>query len=777
MNWNIRLAYIQTISFSIGMGIIQIAFSIYVIQGLGQTNLILGFLFTAQGLASTIFVFPSGFLADKYRRDTLIRTAVLFGVLSQLSLIYSTFLGETPQLALNVLFLAQSLGGLAWGLSGPAGQALIADSIESGNRSKVFANMHYVGFLASAAGPFAAAGITVILGDTWGIEVLKSVIIFGALSSLIAWAALVLVSDNKTLIAKEERYVSSLFTPLFSKRKRKEKEKEIEEKKEIPPREESFRQQSMFFGRSFSYDVYVPSIIVISGIIIGFGAGATVAFFPVLFADPVIGYDLKPFFTFVIFGATNVVSGFMGLAAQRLIKNFGRIGSMFVVQGLAIICLLGLTVNLAFYMNKTLSLNFSVILLVLFFISRNALMNASSPISRSIVMDCVPPLSRAKWNSLETLAWGMFWSVSASIGGFIVDSYGFLYVFIFTVTLYTIATLMLLLIRNRVPKESVLTHTYQLGKLKSKNRVVLPSISVTDDLKFADVSGQLSSSAISYYAKTAEGGAGLVYLEPAYISNSGKSHSYQVGIHDDYVIPRMIDVVKQIHENGALAGIRLRHAGAATTSFLSGDQPLAPSAITIGDKDPSRPLTDDELSHLITCYVQAAKRAVNAGFDIVEVSACVFPDKFSNLLGQFFSPDFNLRKDKYGGTLRNRLLFPLDVVRAIKTNLPPEVMLSFHLTLPFQGLSIEDLLEVASSLEKKGGIDLLSMGYSGSWSQRVGFDDLCEQIRKNVKSLPLILHGDFNVESAETALRKGQADFIGFEKLIQEDRSFPQTLR
>jgi len=755
MNWNIRLAYIQKICSSIGMGIIQIAFSVFVIQGLGQTNFILGTLFTMQGLASTIFVFPSGFLADKYRRDTLIRTAVLFGVLSQLSLIFSTFLGETPQLALNILFLAQGLGGLAWGLSGPAGQALIADSIEPGNRSRVFANMHYASFSASAAGPFVAAGITVFLGDTWAIEVLKSVIFIGALSSLVAWCAFILVSDNKALVVKNER--------------KEEKEREIPSSKEI-------HKESTLFRREFSYDVFVPSIIVISGIIIGFGAGATVAFFPVLFADPVIGYDLKPFFTFVIFGATNVVSGFMGLVAQRLIKNFGRIGSMFLVQGLAIVCLLGLTANLAFYMNKTVSFNFSVVLLVIFFISRNALMNASSPISRSIVMDCVPSLSRAKWNSLETLAWGMFWSVSASIGGSIVDSYGFLYVFIFTATLYTIATLMLLLIKNRVPKESILTHTYQLGKLKTRNRVVLPSISVADDLRFGDVSGQLSPSAISYYAKIAEGGAGLVYLEPAYISNSGKSHNYQVGIHEDYVIPRMVDAVNQIHGNGALAGIRLRHAGAATTRFLSGDQPLAPSAITIADKNLSRPMTDDELSHLITCYIQAAKRAVSAGFDIVEVSACIFPNKFSNLLGQFLSPNFNLRIDKYGGSLRNRLLFPLDVVRAIKTNIPPEIMLSFHLTLPFQGLSIEDLLELAKSLEIVG-IDLLSLGYSGTWSQRDGFDEFCEQIRKEVKSLPLVLHGDFNVESAETALKRGQADFIGFEKLIQEDRSFPQALR
>ncbi len=90
MNWNIKLAYIQTIGSAIGFGITQTAFSIYVTQGLGQTNLILGNLFTTSGLASTLFVFPSGFFADKYRRDFLIRISVFFGVLAQITLIFST---------------------------------------------------------------------------------------------------------------------------------------------------------------------------------------------------------------------------------------------------------------------------------------------------------------------------------------------------------------------------------------------------------------------------------------------------------------------------------------------------------------------------------------------------------------------------------------------------------------------------------------------------------------------------------------------------------------
>ncbi|MFX0053206.1 MAG: MFS transporter, partial [Candidatus Hermodarchaeota archaeon] len=722
MNWNVRLAYIQTVSSSIGFGIIQTAFAVYVINGLGTTNVVLGNLFTVSGLASTIFVFPSGWAADKYRRDTLIKISVFFGLLSQATLFIAITLPPSD-LVLTIFFIVQFLGGLGWGLSGPAAQALLADSIEAGNRSKVFARMHFANLIAAAFGPFLAAALSSVLGDRWEVAVLRPIIIVGILATSIAYIAVIFVSDDKALVSVKDK---------------DKKDLSLDEtlKDEIIERESAF-----ILGKKItlpSYDWVVPTIIVISGIIIGFGAGATVAFFSILFA---VEYSIRPQFTYIVFGITNIFTGLAGLMAQRMIYYFGRVVSMFLVQILAIICLLGLMFNLILFQNMLISFSVSVTLLVVFYITRNALMNASGPISRSIVMDIVPPYDRAKWNSLETLAWGMFWSVSASIGGFIIDTFGFIYVFLFTATLYTIATLILLLIRNRVPKESILAHTYQLGKLKTRNRVVLPSATITDELRFADISGQLTPSAISYYTEIAEGGAGLVYLEPAYISDSGKGHGYQLGVHEDYVIPRLLDAVKKIHQSGSLAGIRLKHAGASTTNFLTGNQVLAPSAVIINDGDQARALTKDEIADIQMFYIKSAERAVIAGFDIVEISACTYPQTYSNLLGQFISTDFNFRTDEYGGILENRTRFPVELIKAIKAHIPPETMLSFHITLPIQGLSNDDLLETVRSFVK-AGINLLSIGYSGAWSRRDGFDDLCESLRKSVSTLPLVVHGD-----------------------------------
>lgn len=745
MNWNVKIAYIQSVMAAIGMGIAQTAFSVYVTQGLGQPNLVLGTLFTTSGLASTIFVFPSGYFADKYRRDILIRISFFFGILSQIALVFATSLID-PDITLAALFIAQALGGLGWGLSGPAAQALLADSIESGDRSRVFAKMHFVNLLASAIGPFLAAGLTLILGDNWGIETLTNLIFLGAICTSLAYIAVFFASDSKALVSRIER------TDLYPNTT---KDSQTNDREIVDP------SNFTLFGRPFSYNVVVPTIMVISGIIIGFGAGATVAFFPVLFADPKIGYGLQPLFTYLIFGITNIVTGFAGIFAQRMIRILGRIGSMFFTQGLAIICLLGLVVNLILYQSSLITIEFSIALLVVFYISRNALMNASGPVSRSIVMDIVPAKSRAKWNSLETLAWGMFWSVSASIGGFIVDNFGFLYVFFFTATLYTIATLILLSIKNRVPKESILTREYQLGKLKTRNRVVLPT-SLNGNIKAAEeVSGQITSDAISYYAETAKGGTGLIYLPPAYISLSAKGQVNQIGIHDDYTIHKLKDVVRECHKYGALIGIRLAHAGA----FALG---VADSKI----ENPNQ-MSYKQLYKVLDDYICALGRVVHAGFDIVELSSCFEhdPDFFT----QFISPKYNKRTDEYGTTFENRIKFPIEVIQAIKRNLPESLMLSYYLSVPQQGLT-DEIIEYVKILEEVG-IELLSLEFVYQSTSSSNVVNQILHLRKEAPSLPLVLNGTFDVSSAEALVKKGQADFIGLSQMIQKDKSFPQALK
>ena len=114
---------------------------------------------------------------------------------------------------------------------------------------------------------------------------------------------------------------------------------------------------------------------------------------------------------------------------------------IFVVQFLATICLVFIT----FYP--------ALIFLIPLFILRGSLMNAAQPLSRSILMDVVPKRHRGKWNSLETIAWGLFWNASAVIGGFLIGDNNFRLCFSITAGIYFLGTIPILLLIPLVHKE------------------------------------------------------------------------------------------------------------------------------------------------------------------------------------------------------------------------------------------------------------------------------------------------------------------------------------
>ncbi|UCG90283.1 MAG: MFS transporter, partial [Candidatus Heimdallarchaeota archaeon] len=197
MNWNLRLAYLNTFFFGISMGIFQTAFAIFITQGLFLSNAVLGGLFTVSGVASTIFILPSGYLADKYRRDRVIRISVIFGVVASLLMIISTMYVNFPQTAMNFLMISQIFGGIAWGFNGPAMMALIADSIKIGDRSKYFASLRFYEEVALTFGPFIAIIMTIIFGDTWDIVLLQIIITFAATCEIISFILASLMSDKR----------------------------------------------------------------------------------------------------------------------------------------------------------------------------------------------------------------------------------------------------------------------------------------------------------------------------------------------------------------------------------------------------------------------------------------------------------------------------------------------------------------------------------------------------------------------------------------------------
>ena len=144
----------------------------------------------------------------------------------------------------------------------------------------------------------------------------------------------------------------------------------------------------------------------------------------------------------MIMGGTGVLTGVTSIYAQRLSLRKGRATMIFIVQGIATLCLFIIATYPPLF------------LLVPVFFARGSLMNASQPLSRSILMDVVPKNHRGAVNALQALAWGLFWNVSAAIGGFLIGpDDNFRLCFLITGIVYIIGTIPILVLIPLVSRE------------------------------------------------------------------------------------------------------------------------------------------------------------------------------------------------------------------------------------------------------------------------------------------------------------------------------------
>ena len=163
---------------------------------------------------------------------------------------------------------------------------------------------------------------------------------------------------------------------------------------------------------------------------------------------------------------------------------------------------------------------------------------------------------------------------------------------------------------------------------------------------FAGHDGQLSDEHIKYYELRARGGTGLIIVENICVRYpEGSNGTTQLRIDKDCYIPRLFTLTEACHRHGACMGIQINHAGASAMASRIGMQPVSASNLpSKAGGDIPRPLSKEELESIAKDYGAAARRAVNAGFDLIEIHA-----GHSYLISQFLSPTMNNRTDEFGG--------------------------------------------------------------------------------------------------------------------------------
>ncbi|MCT2589781.1 alkene reductase [Streptomyces sp. N2-109] len=208
-----------------------------------------------------------------------------------------------------------------------------------------------------------------------------------------------------------------------------------------------------------------------------------------------------------------------------------------------------------------------------------------------------------------------------------------------------------------------LFHRYQLGDLMLPNRVVMAPMSRVR----AAVGGLATPSMATHYAQRAT--AGLIVTEGVQPSLIGQSNPGTPGLHTDEQVAAWQQVTDAVHTNGGRIFAQIMHGGRVSHPETTGLQPIGPSAVPgVGDvftptgpkpMQTPRALATAEVPEHAQAYAQAARRAVDAGFDGVELHGAN-----GYLISQFLSSNANLRTDRYGGSVTNRIRFAVEAVSA-----------------------------------------------------------------------------------------------------------------
>ncbi len=318
----------------------------------------------------------------------------------------------------------------------------------------------------------------------------------------------------------------------------------------------------------------------------------------------------------------------------------------------------------------------------------------------------------------------------------------------------------------------------KIGAVEVKNRIILAPMGTS----LADPSGAITDEFISYYRERAMGGAGYVSVGNACIHPSGRATEKMVCIYNDDHMAGFARLAEAIHAVDGKVIVQLNHAGRQTSSSITGQKLVAPSAIACKImREIPRTLTTMEIEDLVNAFCAAAVRAKQSGCDGVE-----FHMAHGYLLCQFLSPYSNQRADEYGGSPEKRTRFAREIVERTRKKVGDGFPLICRISADEMvdgGLRIEDTRIISRHLVEAGAdaIHVSACNYESYafnmpcyYLAEGCFIPLAAEI-KSVIDVPVIAVGRITTPfKAEEILQKGQADLIAMGRALVADPYFVQ---
>lgn len=292
-----------------------------------------------------------------------------------------------------------------------------------------------------------------------------------------------------------------------------------------------------------------------------------------------------------------------------------------------------------------------------------------------------------------------------------------------------------------------------------------------------------------HYGGLARGGAGAVIVEATGITPEGRISPKDLGLWNDAQRDALAPIVDFMHSQGAAAGIQLAHAGRKASTWPEwgvdkegslpvsegGWQTTAPSAIAFPGLAEPRALTTDEIAEIVSAFAASARRAVDAGFDFVEIHAA-----HGYLLHEFLSPLSNKRNDDYGGTLENRSRIVLETLDAIRSEVGEDVPVVVRLSATDWvegGLTLDDTVQIVERL-KDHGADLIDVSTGANVPASIpvgpGYQIAFAAGVRQRTGVPTAAVGMLTEPfQAEQILAAGQADVVLLGRETLRDPNFP----
>ncbi|MCU7614989.1 NADPH dehydrogenase NamA [Chryseobacterium sp. GMJ5] len=275
-----------------------------------------------------------------------------------------------------------------------------------------------------------------------------------------------------------------------------------------------------------------------------------------------------------------------------------------------------------------------------------------------------------------------------------------------------------------------------------------------------------------HYGSRAQGGTGLIIVEATGVEPRGRITNHCMGIWNDEQAEKLQKIVEFVHQNSeSKIGIQIAHAGRKGStwenkqiSIEEGWETVAPSPIPYHPTERiPHVLTAEEIKEIVQNFKDAAKRAVGAGFDVIEIHGA-----HGYLIHQFLSPLSNIRTDEYGGSFENRIRFLLEIVDEVNKELDENVALFVRISgteYAENGWDVEDSVRLTKIL-KEHSVDLVDVSSGGNIhgakievfeGYQVPFSS---QVKNDADAKTGAVGLITKVKQAEEILQKGEADLI-----------------